>query len=159
MKINTRDLYKRMTSVEKANLYQCTADDVERGKILASVPKLTYKAIDYEFTNRVDRLNFEQITLMVDWFKTILLMTEAYHDSLSTGSDDKRLANLYLSKLAALEEAIDDNHKAVLVTMGQGIDVAGYAIVYGLEVQPELVEQFTRQQNEIREQVINQIYF
>lgn len=157
MKVNTSDLYKRMTSIEKANLYQCTADQVERGKILASIPKLTYKALDYEFTNRVDRLNFEQLTLMIDWFKTIVLMTEAYHDGLHF--NDKRLANFHLSKLAALEQAIDQNHKAVLTTMGQGIDVAGYAMVYELEVQPDLVEQFTRQQNETREEVINQMYF
>ena len=43
--------------------------------------------------------------------------------------------------------------------MGQDIDVAGYAMVYELEVQPELVEQFTRQLKETREEVIEEMYF
>lgn len=159
MKLNTGKLYELMSSEEKANIYQASSDQAERDKILASIPKLTYKALDYDFKNRVNRLQFEQLTLMIDWFKTLLLLTEAYHEGLHMGSNDKRLVNLYLSKLAALEEALDPNHKEVLAAMGQDIDVAGYAMVYELEVQPELVEQFNRQLKETREEVINEMYF
>ena len=135
MKINTVDLYKRMTSVEKANLYLITTNEVERGKIRASVPRLSYSALDYEFTNRVDRSNFEQLTLLIDWFRVVALLTEAYHDQLHVGGTDKRLGNLYLSKLAALDQVIDQNHKEILATMGQTLDVMGYEMVYELQVQ------------------------
>lgn len=159
MKANTSDLYKLMSSVEKANLYMKTTDEVERKKIIGSVPRFYYSAIDYEFKNRIDRANFEQLTLLIDWFSTSVLLVEAHHDAIHASSDDKRLANLYLSKLAAIEEAIDQNHKAAIATMGHRIDVEGYCIVCELEVQPELVDRFRQQIKQTKEEVINEMSF
>ena len=144
MKANTTKLYEKMKPQELAAIYHRTYDLHERSKIASSVPRFDYRAIDHEFSDQVDALRVVSLWWLSEWWKARSKLNEELHELAMFGGEQKVIANLYVSRMKALENALaqfDLEH--IQADSGIDIDADGLVMVCELELLPDHVDKFT----------------
>lgn len=143
MKTNISKLYEQMKPQELAAIYHRTYDLHERSKIAATVPRYDYRALDHEFVDHVDSLKLVSMWWISEWWKAKSKLNEELNE-LPHFPGKKEIANLHVSKLKALENALttfDLDH--IHAVSDIDINADGLAMVYELELLPEYVDKFT----------------
>lgn len=143
MKADTSKLYKKMEPRDLATIYHKTYDLHERDKIASAVPRYDYRAIDHDFIDHVDSLKLVSLWWISEWWKTMAKLNEELNE-LSHFPGKKTIANLHVSKLKALENALttfDLDH--IHAVSDIDINADDLVMVYELELLPEYVDKFT----------------
>lgn len=144
MKANTIKLYEKMKPRELAAIYHQTYDLHERSKIASAVPKYDYRCIDSEFVDQVDALRLVSLWWISEWWKARSKLNEELHELAMFGGGQKVIANLYVSRMKALENALtafDLDH--IHAVSDIDINADDLVKVYELELLPDHVDKLT----------------
>lgn len=131
---------------ELAAIYHQTYDLHERDKIASTVPRHDYRAIDHEFADQVDALKLVSLWWCSEWWKARSKLGEELHELSMFGFGDERkvIANLYVSRMKALENALtafDLDH--IHAVSDIDINADDLVKVYELELLPDHVGKLT----------------